>query len=40
MADITDSAGISGPGSFEEYGGIDPNIDPELAMVESESQAR
>ena len=32
MADITNTAGASG-GAFEEYGGIDPSLDPELAMV-------
>ena len=34
MADMTGAgAGPSADGAFEEYGGIDPNMDPELAMV-------
>lgn len=33
MADITNTAGASGGDGFEEYGGIDPTMDPELAMV-------
>ncbi|KAH8115750.1 hypothetical protein DFH11DRAFT_1586938 [Phellopilus nigrolimitatus] len=33
MADITNTAGPSGEGGFEDYGGIDPTLDPELAMV-------
>lgn len=26
-------AGIPAPSQFAEYGGIDPNLDPELAMA-------
>ena len=36
MADITNTSGAGGAGesgAFEEYGGVDPNLDPELAMV-------
>lgn len=34
MADMTGAvAGPSADGAFDEYGGIDPNMDPELAMV-------
>lgn len=34
MADITGAgAGPSTDGEFDDYGGIDPNMDPELAMV-------
>lgn len=32
MADITNTAGGSGGGEFGELG-VDPNLDPELAMV-------
>ena len=27
------SGGISGGGNFDDYGGIDPSLDPELAMA-------
>jgi len=27
------AAGGGGGGAFEEYGGVDPNVDPELAEV-------
>ncbi len=27
------AGGISAPSQFAEYGGIDPNLDPELAMA-------
>ncbi|OCB88340.1 hypothetical protein A7U60_g4542 [Sanghuangporus baumii] len=33
MADITNTAGAGEGGGFEEYGGVDPTLDPELAMV-------
>ncbi|KAI5119623.1 hypothetical protein M0805_007887 [Coniferiporia weirii] len=33
MADITNTVGPSGDGGFDDYGGIDPSLDPELAMV-------
>lgn len=34
MADITNPAGAPGANAdFDEFGGVDPNLDPELAMV-------
>ncbi|THH04926.1 hypothetical protein EW145_g5168 [Phellinidium pouzarii] len=33
MAEITNTAGPSADGTFGEFGGIDPSLDPELAMV-------
>ena len=37
MADMTGAAGAgpSADGAFDEYGGIDPSVDPELAMASS-----
>ena len=39
MADITNNAGPSGASDFDEYGGVDPNLDPELAMVSLQNQS-
>lgn len=34
MAEITNAGGSGGDGNtFEEFGGVDPTLDPELAMV-------
>lgn len=33
MAEMTNPTGGGGAADFDEFGGVDPNLDPELAMV-------